>query len=104
MGELVDQQDVGVTLESGIEIEFFSDDPAVFDGLRWKYLEAFQQTLGVSAAVRFDVADNDVTGVCRSHAAGGFEHGVCFAYAGGRAKEDAQTPAFGAGFFGLNVG
>jgi hypothetical protein len=32
-----------------------------------------------------------------------FEHRECFADAGGRAKENAQSAALGAGFFGLYV-
>ena len=108
MGKLVYEQDAWTACKGRIEIELVTYDASIFDSERREAIEAFEQALRLDAAVRLDVADDYVFiygGTCR----GGkscvrrFEHGVGFSDACGSAKENAQTPALGAGFFGLNV-
>jgi hypothetical protein len=104
MRELIDQQDAGTALERGIEIELLSHDAAIFDGQGRQQLEAAEQPFGFNAAVWLDITDDYAAGrVCGTQGVRRFEHRECFADAGGRAKENAQAAALGAGFFGLYV-
>jgi hypothetical protein len=103
MGKLVNEQDARTTCEGRIEIELVAYDAPVFDSQCRESLEALEQTLRFDATVRLDVADHYIR-ICRgASTVRGFEHPVRLAYAGGSSKENAQPPALGAGFFGLNV-
>src|SRR6185295_7209719 len=88
--------------ERRIEIELLSDDVAVAHGERGHLLQAFHEPLGLDAAVRLDVSDDEV-GTVGTGGTGGFEHRVGLADAGGGAKEDSQATAGGAGLFGLHL-
>jgi hypothetical protein len=104
VSELIDQQDAGTARKGGVEIELLPHDAPIFDGQGWQQIEAVEQPLGIDAAVWLNITNDHVAGgVCGKQGVRRFEHRVRFADAGGRAKENAQPPALGAGLFGLYV-
>ena len=89
MGKLVDEDEAGVPLERGIDVELVQDAIDVDRRLAGKNLEAFQQRLGLLAPVRLDDADNDVHAFLQL-GAGGLQHLVGLADARRRADEDLE--------------
>ena len=92
MCELVDHQDLGVTSQSCVQIELVAHDATVADGERRQARQPFQQPLGLDAAVRLHVADDQV-GAGGVDAACRLEHCVGLADTGGSAEEDFQPAA-----------
>jgi hypothetical protein len=89
--EFVDEQDCRPSRQGTVQVKFLPDDVAIVNRKRAQPFETLQQALGFDAAVRLDIARNDV--VPRSlHVAGRFEHRVGLADAGGGTK-NAQPPA-----------
>jgi hypothetical protein len=70
----------------------------VEDGAARKKRKVFEQGGGLGASVGFDEADEHVD-AGGAGAAGGGEHGVGFAHAGGHAEEDREASAAVAGGF-----
>ena len=60
MRELVDQQDRRPARKAGIEIELLAHGAAIPHRQCRQLLQAVQQPLGLDAAVRFDVTDDEV--------------------------------------------
>ncbi len=90
--QLVDQQQLRPAGEGGVEIEFGQLQSAVFQRQRRQEFEPVEQGFGFRAAVKFDVADDDV-GTVVALAPRRLEHRVALADAGGGAEEDLQAAA-----------
>ena len=102
MREFVDQQDLGTPPERRVEVELLPHHAAVADGLCRQALERLEQALGLVAAMRLDVADDDV-GPGRLGGERRLEHGVGLADAGRGAEEDPQSPAARPRLLGLDL-
>ncbi len=90
--QFVDQYDLRMAGERGIEIEFGQDQAAMLEVLRRQHLESLQQRFGFRAAVQLDITDDDIGPIgillaCR------FEHRIALAHARRRAEEDLQPAA-----------
>src|SRR4029078_12432564 len=96
--ELIDQDDRGIALQGGIQIELATHDAAIADRKVGKLLEALEESLGVGPSVRLYIADYDVSTV-GPHAARCFQHRVGLTYARGSSEENAQAAALSAGLF-----
>jgi hypothetical protein len=94
VGELVDQHDVGASLEDRLDVHLLLDGAAVGDLLARHDLEALELALGLRPAVRLDVADDQV-GAPLDAAVALVEHGVGLADARRCAEVDTQPPAIG---------
>ncbi len=79
-----------------------ADDVTVVNRKRRQALEALEQALGLDAAVRLDIAHDDVA-PGRAHVARSFQHRVGLADAGGGSEKDAQSPALCARFLGIEA-
>ena len=88
--ELVDEDQRGPARERGVEVELLQRRPAIGDQPRRQDLEALEQRLGLGAPVGLDVADDDVDARRALERAGGLEHRVGLADAGGGAEEELE--------------
>jgi hypothetical protein len=86
--ELVDQYDLGMAGQHGVEIHLVEPRVAA-DGSSGHHLEPFDELGGLRTAVRLDEADHHVRAPLRA-AAGLAEHGVGLADARGHPEVDAQ--------------
>ncbi len=105
MGKLVDQDDLRMALEDGVEIHLLKHVPVIIDLEPRDDFEAFEQGLRFRAPMRFDNADDDVRALGQLRA-GGKQHLVGFADAGSRAHEHLETAAasiFAPGLFKQRV-
>jgi hypothetical protein len=103
MRQLIDQDQLGVAGQRGVDIELFQRRTAILDQAARQQLEIVNQRLGLGTPVRLDIASDDI------HAGGallvsGLEHGIGLADAGGGAEEDFQTALGRASLFGLDAG
>ena len=89
VGEFVDQHDLRPAGDDGVEVHFLKPLALVFDSPARDDFEAFQQRLGLLAAVRLDDADDDVVAVLLP-GAGLLQHLVGLADARRRADEDSE--------------
>ena len=96
MGELVDQHDLWVASDDGIEVHLLEPLSPVFQALARNDLERVEQGLRFLAPVGFDDADDDLVAVLLP-GAGLLQHLVGFADAGSGAHKDLE-PA-GSAFF-----
>src|SRR5882672_6154844 len=101
--ELVDEQDLRLARERGVEVEVAQRGAAVSDVPVRQPLESLEQRLGLGAAVRLDVADDDVH-ASRLERARVFQHGVGLADARGRPEEHLQLAALRLRFLALHPG
>ena len=92
VGVFVDQQQARPARQRRVEIELLHDLVAIDDRLARQELEAFDQLLGLAAAVRFDQAGDDIASARLLGARGG-QHGVGLADAGRGAEKNLQMPA-----------
>ena len=90
--ELVDEDHRGPARERGVEVEFPQCRSAVGDHPSRQDVESVEQRFRLGPPVCLDVADDDVHPV-RLEGAGGLEHGVGLADAGGGAEEEHEVPA-----------
>src|SRR5581483_8609285 len=102
MRELIDKQDLGMTLECSIEVEFLSCQRSVAHGERRQPLQPFEEPLGFHATVRLDVSDHYVL-AGRAGTARSFEHRVGLADTCRCAEENAQPPPLRTCFLRLHV-
>ena len=63
VGELVDQRDLRVAGDDGVEIHLLEPLPLVFEALAGNGLEPVEQGLRLLAPMRFDDADHDIVAV-----------------------------------------
>jgi hypothetical protein len=96
VGELVDQYDLRVAGDDGVEIHLLERLSPVFEPLAGSDLEPLEQGLRFLAPVGFDDADDDIVAVLLP-GAGLLQHLVGFADAGSGAHKDLE-PA-GSAFF-----
>ena len=89
MRELVDEDDLRPAGNDRIEIHFRQRSALVFDLTTRNDFEALHQRFGFLAAVGLDHADDDIVAVFLA-GAGGLQHRVGLADAGGGADEDPQ--------------
>ena len=87
--ELVDQHDLRLARDDGVEIHLLEPLAPVLDAPARNDLEPVQQRFGFLAAVRLHDADDDVVAVL-APGAGRLQHGVGLADAGRGADEDPQ--------------
>jgi hypothetical protein len=97
MRKLVDEDQLRLARDCGIQIELLQSALPVRKRLQWYLFQAFQQCGGFAAAVRFNNADNDVHALV-AQLAGRRQHCECLAHACGSAKEDFQFTALRADF------
>ena len=87
--ELVDQHDLRPAGEDGVEVHLLERLALVLDAPARNDLEAFEQRLGLLAAVGLDDADDDVVAVLLARA-GLLQHLVGLADAGRGTDEDPE--------------
>ena len=87
--EFVDQNDLRPAGNDGVEIHLLKRLAFVFEAPAWNDFEAFQQRLGLLAAVGFDDTDDDIVPVLPA-GMGLLQHFVCFANAGSSADKDSE--------------
>lgn len=90
--EFVDGANFGMTGEDSTGIHLFEGAVAIDDVAAWDEFEAFGFGDGIFAAMRFEVADNDVVTLL-AEAVALFEHLIGFADAGGVAEKDLEFAA-----------
>ena len=95
--QLVDEQDPRTPGQRGVEVELLERRAAVFDPAARQDLEVREQRLGLRAMVRLDHAGHGVH-AGSALGAGGLQHRVGLADAGGGAEEDLQLAARPPGF------
>ncbi len=100
--QFVDQQDLGVTLQRDVEVEFLAHHAAIADRLQRQGFQRFEHALGFAPAVRLDVTDHDV-GPRRPGRNRRLEHRVGLADPRRRSEEDTQPPAARPRFIGLHL-
>ena len=100
--QLIDQQDPGVTLQRGVEVEFLAHHAAIADRLQRQALQRLEHALGLATAVRLDVTDHDV-GPRRLGRERRLEHRVGLADSRRSPEEDTQPPAACPCFLGLHL-
>src|SRR5450631_33134 len=79
-------------MQRGVKIELAPRDAAVAHFQERQLLESLEQALGLDAAVRFDVTDDDIR-AAGARGPGSFEHRIGLPHAGRGAKEDPQPSA-----------
>src|ERR1019366_9762548 len=89
-------------MQRGVKIELAPRDAAVAHFQERQLLESLEQALSLDAAVRFDVADDDIRAP-GARGPGSFEHRVGLPHAGRGTKKDPQPPAPRSRFLPLNV-
>src|SRR5262245_6047578 len=89
VGEFVDQHDLGVASDDGVEIHLLERLSAVFEPPAGNDLEPFEQGLRFLAPVGFDDTDDDIVAVLLPGARL-LQHLVRLADAGGGADEDLE--------------
>ena len=94
VGQLIDDRNLRMTGDDGIDIHFLDDDLVVFDFSPGDDFEAVDQFGGLSAAVGFDEADDDVD-FLSLEALGLLEHAISFADTGTVAQVDLQAAPLG---------
>ena len=62
VGQLVDQDELGLARERAVQIELLEGDPPIGDRPPWEQLEALQELRGLAAAVGLDDSDHRVRG------------------------------------------
>ena len=92
MGKLIDEHNLWVPLEDGIEVHLFQHVPMIVDLNARNDLEALEQSLRFRASMGFDDADDDIRTLGQLRA-GRHQHFVGFADAGSGAYEHLQTAA-----------
>ena len=102
VGELVDEDQLGMAGQGCVQIEFAERDAAIGNLAERDCFETFEQGLGVAAAVGLDVADDDFD-AGRLLALGGLQHGEGLADAGGVAEEDFELAAARLRLLGLHA-
>ena len=96
MGQFVDQSDLRVTRQDGVEVHLVERAALVGHGATVDDLQSLDQGLGLGAAMRFDDGRDDVEPFPQP-GMGGRQHLVGLAHARRRAEEDlepAATPVF----------
>ena len=89
VGELVDQRDLRMARDQGVEVHFLDDLVLVLDPLARQYFEALQQRLGLGAPVGLDHADHDI-GAGLQLGMRALQHLIGLADAGRGADEDLE--------------
>ena len=89
VGELVDQDEVGLARERGVEVELLEPGAAVIDRLARKHLQPFEQRGGLRASMGLDHPDHYVD-ACASSDLGCVEHGERLADPCRCAEEDVE--------------
>ena len=90
--QLIDQGKLRAACQHCVEVHFGERTPAVFDLAARHDLEAFEQRLGLAAAMRLDNADNDIRALAVARLCGG-EHLVGLAHARRGPEEQLQATA-----------
>ncbi len=103
VGQLVDQDQLGMGGERPFEVELLQLRAAVLDRPPGQHVEPHQQGLRLGADMRLEIADQDVDPLF-GHLAAGFEHRIRLADARRRAEEDLQLAPLVARFFRLHAG
>jgi len=92
MGKLIDQNNLRVSLEDGVEVHLFENVSMIIGLDARNDFEAFEQGLRFRASMSFDNSDNDVRALgqlCSSK----HQHFVGFADAGSRADKHLESAA-----------
>ena len=89
VGELVDDDQLGLARERRVEIEFLERAAAVFDLAPRQDFEPLDERARLGAAMGLDEPDDDIDAFV-FQAPGVLQHGVGLADAGRRAEEDLQ--------------
>ncbi|SAK84336.1 hypothetical protein AWB82_05666 [Caballeronia glebae] len=90
--EFVDENELRLSCERGVEIEFGEQTATIFDARGRQRFEAFDERQRFLAPVRFDHADDRLRALVAA-AARGLQHREGLAYASGSAEEDLQPSA-----------
>ena len=102
VGQLVDQYQIGMPRDGGIQIEFLERVSPVFELLQWQSGQALQQCRRLASAVRLDHAHQDIAPFLLELASRD-EHGKRLSDSGRGAEVDAQLSASGLTLLLLNV-
>ena len=102
MGQFIDQQESGLSLEGGLKVELLELGPTILHDPVRQYIQAQQQRFGFGANVLLCVAHQHV------HSFSGLvatflQHGVGLANPGRCAKEHLELAALGRGFLLLHL-
>src|SRR6185437_10598433 len=89
VGELVDDDQLGLALESGVEIELLERAPAIFNPAPRQDFEALDKRARLGAAMSLDEPNDDVDALL-FEAPGVLQHGVGLTNAGRGAEKDLQ--------------
>ena len=89
VGELVDDDQLGLALERRVDVEFFESAPVVFNLAPGQDFEPFDERARFGATMRLDEPDDDIDAFVLQ-APGVLQHGVGLADAGRGAEEDLQ--------------
>jgi hypothetical protein len=92
MGELVDEGDVGLAGEHGIEVELVECHPAMLDDAPGQHLESIELLLRCGPAVGLDDSDDDIASGCLEPAPF-LEHREGLTDAGRGTEQYAQAPS-----------
>ena len=90
--ELVDDRDLRLAREDGVEVHLLDGDAAILDLAPRHVLEARDELRGLGAAVRLDEAEHDVDAALLERVRL-LEHAVGLADAGGEADVELEPPA-----------
>ena len=88
--KLVDDAELRLPRENGLDVHFFEDDAAVLDSAPRDDGQILQPRFGVGAAVRLDEAHDDVDAFA-TEGMGVFDHRIGLANAGGGTDVDAKA-------------
>ena len=94
VGQLVDDDGMGMAGEDGVHVHLFQVDAAIGNHALGNDFEIADAGLGLLAPVRLDQADDDIDALLVLMQVGVVEHVVGFAHAGRGADVDAQLGGF----------
>jgi hypothetical protein len=90
MREFVHQNDSGLACDDGVDVHLFESDTPILGAPQRNLLEIPDEDLGLRAAVRFDIANDNVDALALEKV-GFFEHLISLSDAGSSSQIHAQA-------------